>query len=273
MIQSHNPALIASTAPNSPIFSLACPSLHFHADLKCLSYFFISFWSPHISVWMWMWWRWGFRVKGLQWSWECGKPPLVWSNHSQLSIILPPSLPQSNLSTHHSSKLPLPPPSIIPTSLVRKLGWHSVALPLHHFPLLLHLPPFYFSPITPSSLVGIWRVTLGQFNLSSPSATQPASVPQPFVCGHTSPAGHHSVFYTSHLPCSPLLHRTFHFLICHSCFPFTCPFFFFFFKLPTDVSRPEWLRENVMKMPLLYYFGNMLYCATALIKGEKLVVN
>ena len=40
-------------------------------------------------------------------------------------------------------------------------------------------PSFYFSPITPSSLVGIWRVTLGQFNLSSPSATQPSWVPQP----------------------------------------------------------------------------------------------
>ena len=33
----------------------------------------------------------------------------------------------------------------------------------------LHLSS-YFSPITPSSLVGIWRVTLGQFNLSFPSS-------------------------------------------------------------------------------------------------------
>lgn len=94
------------------------------------------------------------------------------------------------------------------------------------FSLSFHLPSFHFSPITPSSLVGISRVTLGQFNLLSPSATQPSGVSQPPIYGHTLPAGCHSVFYTSHLPCPPLLHTTFYFLICHSCFPFTCLFFF-----------------------------------------------
>lgn len=161
----------------------------------------------------------GFGVKGLRWSRECGKPPLVRSNHSRLSIILPPSLPPSDPSQPITPQSCLSPPfhySHLTGQKIRVTLGGPLSSPTS---LSLHLPSFSFSPITPSSLVGIWRVTLGQFNLSSPSASQPP------VYGHTPPAGCHSVFYTSHLLCPPLLHRTFYFLIRHSCFPFTCLFF------------------------------------------------
>lgn len=105
--------------------------------------------------------------KGLQWSWECGKPSLVWSNHSCVSIILPPLLPPSDLSqtiTHHTCLSPPFHYSHLTGQRIRV----TLGGPLS---FSAHIPSFYRSPITPSSLAGIWRVTLGQFNLLSPPAT------------------------------------------------------------------------------------------------------
>lgn len=145
------------------------------------------------------------------------------SNHSRLSIIQPPPLPPSNLSQPITPQSCLSPPfhySHLTGQKIRVLLGGPLSSPYLSFSF--HIPSFYFSPITPSSLVGIWRVTLGQFNLTSPSATQTSRVLQPPIYGYTPPAGCHSlVFYTSHLPWPPLRHRTFYFLICHSCFPFT----------------------------------------------------
>lgn len=158
IIQSHNPScpltLIASKAPNSSLPFLICASLFLH-----------------LCVWTW-WPGGGFGVKGLQWSWECGKPPLVWSNHSSLSIILPPSLPPSDLSQPITSQSCLSPPFYYSHLTGQKIRVTLGGLLSSPTSPSLHRPSFYFSPITPSSLVGIWRVTLGQFNLSSPSADQ-----------------------------------------------------------------------------------------------------
>lgn len=81
-------------------------------------------------------------------------------------------------------------------------------------PLLLrsphiHSPPPPVSPITPSSLAGIWRVTLGQFNLTSLSTSQSLRsvvLPLQQVLFSTPPYS---------ISC---------FLTHHSCFQFTCPF-------------------------------------------------
>lgn len=114
--------------------------------------------------------------KGLQWSWECGKPSLVWSNHSCLSIILPPLLPPSDLSQTVTPHTCLSPPfhySHLTGQRIRVTPWWTSFLSEY-------IPSFYLSPITPSSLAGIWRVTLGQFNLvptSYCSLTQCRSLP------------------------------------------------------------------------------------------------
>lgn len=176
---------------------------------------------------VWMWWQDG----GLGWK-GCSDHGCV-ENHPWCEAIIASSLSSCPLHYLNPTSQPITPQSCLsPHFHYSHLTSQKIRVTLGSLPSLPFffsppppLPSFNFSPITPSSLVGIWRVTLGQFNLSSPSATQPAAVPQPLVCGHTSPAGHHSVFYTSHLPCPLLLHRTFHFLICHSCFPFTCLFF------------------------------------------------
>lgn len=112
------------------------------------------------------------------------------SNHSRLSIILPPSLPPPNPSQPITPQSCLSPPfhySHLTGQKIRVTLGGPLSSPTS---LSLHLPSFSFSPITPSSLVGIWRVTLGQFNLSSPSASQPP------VYGHTPPAG--CLFSTLH---------------------------------------------------------------------------
>lgn len=67
--------------------------------------------------------------------WVCGKPPPVWSNHSLLSIVPPPSLPLSNSPNPPPLVVASHLPSIIPISLVRELGWHLVA-PLSYLSLL-----------------------------------------------------------------------------------------------------------------------------------------
>lgn len=95
------------------------------------------------------------------------------SNHSRLSIILPPPLPPSNLSQPITPQRCLSPPFHYSHLTSQKIRVTLGGPPSSAYPLSFHLPTFYFSPITPSSLVGIWRVTLGQFNLSSPSGTQP----------------------------------------------------------------------------------------------------
>lgn len=133
-----------------------------------------------------------------------------------------PLIPLSNLSqpiTSQSCLSPLFHYSQLTSQKIRVTLGSPPTSPYCYFSL--HLPSFYFSPITPSSLVGIWRVTLGQFNLSSSSGTKPAGVLQPLTSIYTRPAGCHPVFCISHLRCPPVLHRTFYFLICHSCFPFT----------------------------------------------------
>lgn len=164
IIQSQNPAwpltLIASKAANSSLLLLVCASLHLHLCVR------VDMMAGR-----------GFGVKGLRWSQECGKPPLVWSNHSHLSIILPPSLPPSDLSQPIAPQSCLSPPfhySYLTGQKIRVTLGGPLSSPTC---LSLHLPSFSLSPITPSSLVGIWRVTLGQFNLSSPSASQPLSLP------------------------------------------------------------------------------------------------
>lgn len=138
----------------------------------------------------------GWCVKGLWWSWEYGKPHLVWSNHSRLSIILPPLLPPSDLSQPITPQSCLSPPfhySHLAGQKIRVTLGGPLSSPTSHF---VHLRSVSFSPITPSSLVGIWRVTLGQFNLSSPSGSRP----QVRLWAYPPPAGCQSVFSTSHLP-------------------------------------------------------------------------
>ncbi len=205
--------LIASKAPKSFLFILVGASLHLHVD--------------RLGVCVCKWWQGGgLGVKGLQWSWECGKPPLVQSNHSRLSIILPPPLPPSEPITPLSR---LPPPSIIPTSLIRKLGWHSTALsPLTTSRSLPLLPPSSFPFLTHySQFTGCYMEgDTGPIQSLVPvSHSAFWSAAASWLWASPPPAGCHSVFHTSHHLCPPLLHRTFYFLICHSCFPFTCLFF------------------------------------------------
>lgn len=202
--------------------------------------------SPHLCITlspsMCVWTRWqggGFGVKGLQWSWECGKPPLVWSNHSSLSIILPPSLPPSDLSQPITPQSCLSPPfhySHLTGQKIRVTLGGFLSSPTS---LSLHLPSFYFSPITPSSLVGIWRVTLGQFNLSSKSVTASRlwayslqQVVSLFSTLHTSPA---LLCYTE-LSISSFVTPVFHSLV-------------FFFKFTSDFLSPACLWEGVSGWP------------------------
>lgn len=122
--------------------------------------------------------------------------------------------------------LPLPSPSnltppiipqrcLSPPSHYSQLTSQEIRVTLGSPHSSLHLPSFYISPITPSSLVSIWGVTQGQFNLRSPLSHS--------TCRLLS-MGSHCVFCTLHLPSPPSLHRTSHFLICHHCFPFCCLF-------------------------------------------------
>ena len=107
-----------------------------------------------------------FEVKRLWWSWECGEPPPVWSNHSWLSIILPPPLSPSNPSPRLAASLL---PAIISSSLVRELGWHLAALLLS--------PPLSIShPLLPVQwlVYGGW-LWANSISLPTPSATQPAA--------------------------------------------------------------------------------------------------
>lgn len=132
------------------------------------------------------------------------KATLVQSNHSRLSIILPPSLPPSSLSPpaalQRCLQCPLHYSQLTSQKIRVKLGRPSSFGSLFSS-LFSHHPSFYFSPITPSSLVGIWRVTLGQFNLfslSNHSVCWSATAPclylpiQPvvtlFCASHTPPA-------------------------------------------------------------------------------------
>lgn len=220
--------LIASKAPNSSLPLLICASLFLH-----------------LCVWTW-WPGGGFGVKGLQWSWECGKPPLVWSNHSSLSIILPPSLPPSDLSQPITPQSCLSPPFHYSHLTGQKIRVTLGGLLSSPTSLSLHRPSFYFSPITPSSLVGIWRVTLGQFNLSSLSADQSSkSVTASLLWAypfqqdvslfstlHTSPA---LLCYTE-LSISSSVTPVFHSLV-----------FFFFFT--SDFLCPPCLWEDVSGWP------------------------
>lgn len=189
----------------------------------------------------------------------------VWKSHPWCEAIIagslssrPPPLPPSNPSPLNVAS---PLPSIIPTSLVRKLGWHLAALSPLPALFLAFLPPSPRS-ISHPLLPVHWLVYGGWHWANSISRPrQPLSLPEwrsPPIYGHTPPAGCHSVFYTSHLPCPPVLHRTFYFLICHSCFPFTC----LFFSLPLTFKSPVSL-GRCFEMALLCWDSEMLYCAAA----------
>lgn len=230
-----------STAPNRSLLLLFHPSTSMWMDLQVFCFFPLH--SHITSVLGDVMAGWGFEVKELWWSWECGKPSSVQSNHSRPSIILPlwylhPTF--LNPSPHRVASLLFHYSQLTSQKIRVTLGSPPTS-PYCYFSL--HLPSFYFSPITPSSLVGIWRVTLGQFNLSSSSGTKPAGVLQPLTSIYTRPAGCHPVFCISHFRCPPVLHRTFYFLICHSCFPFT----HFFFKPYLWLFQPRVFQGRCFK--------------------------
>lgn len=205
IIQSHYPTccltLIASKAPNSNLLLLVWASLHLRLCVDMMAGW--GAWKAcddHGSVENQPWWEAIITV-------------------SLSSFHLHPLHPTSPIpsSLRVASRLL----SIIPTSLVRKLGWHLEALS----PLLPFTP--YTSPLSISHplLPVHWLVYGGWHWANSISCPhQPSRVLQPPVHRHTPPVGCQPVFYTSHLPRPPSLHRTFYFLICHSCFPFTCFF-------------------------------------------------
>ena len=149
------------------------------------------------------------------------------SNHNCLSIILPPSPPPSNLSLPIMPQSCFSPPfhySHLTGQKIRVTFGGPLASSTFHS---LHILSFYFSPITPSSLVGIWRVTLGQFNLLSPSAFQgvAASCPQAYPSTGLSACFLH---FTPPLPSF----TTQNFLFPHLSLLFSIHFFF---KLTSDI--------------------------------------
>lgn len=76
-----------STAPNRSLLLLFHPSTSMWMDLQVFCFFPLH--SHITSVLGDVMAGWGFEVKELWWSWECGKPSSVQSNHSRPSIILP----------------------------------------------------------------------------------------------------------------------------------------------------------------------------------------
>lgn len=98
---------------------------------------------------------WGFGVKGLRWSWECGKPPPVRSNHSWLSIIQPPPLPPSNLSQPITPQSCLSPPFHYSHLTGQKIRVTLGGPPLLSLPLFL-LPPCVFLFLTHYSQFTGW---------------------------------------------------------------------------------------------------------------------
>lgn len=183
----------------------------------------------------------GFKVKVLQWSQECGKPPPMWSNHSCLSIILAPPPPPSNLSPpchpFHYSHL---------TSQRIRVTLHGTPPPLL---TSLSLPASTSSPSISHPLLPVHCSVYGGWHRAN-SISRPRQPPQPPLQRGVT------LFSTLHTSSSLLLlHTTFYFLICHSCFPFTRLFSAYLWLLR---SCP---REGVFKMALLCWGSDMFHCA------------
>lgn len=91
-----------------PLTTSFFPSLDLHVDGPS-GFLFFSLHSHITSVLGDVMAGWGFEVKELWWSWECGKPSSVQSNHSRPSIILPLWYLHSNLSQPITSQSCLSP--------------------------------------------------------------------------------------------------------------------------------------------------------------------